>query len=108
MLRAVAVLVFWTLVGLASAVQAHVGATLEGQPVSALTSALRSVPVWWYWVPVTPAIAWLARRFRIERGMLARAILVHVVAAVAATLLHVGWLILVFRWSGVFAGMTGS
>jgi LytS/YehU family sensor histidine kinase len=40
--------------------------------------------------------------------MLGRAIGVHVVAAVAATLLHVGWLILVFRWSGVFDGMTGT
>ncbi len=99
-------LAFWTLVGLASAVQSHVGAALEGRPVSVWTSMLRSVPVWWFWVPVTPGVAWLGRRFRLERGRWPTAVLVHVAAGIGATLLHAVWLLAVFHWSGVFDGMT--
>ncbi|MGH7565735.1 MAG: sensor histidine kinase, partial [Gemmatimonadota bacterium] len=69
-------------------------------------SILRSVPVWWFWIPATAAIAWLGRRARLERGAWGRAVVVHLGASVAATALHAVWLLSVFSLLGVTAQMT--
>ena len=105
-LRAAVVFLFWTLVGLASAAQSHVTAAMEGSPAPFWLSMLRSVPVWWFWVPATPAIAWLGRRARVERGGWPRAVIVHLGASVVATLLHAVWLLGLFTLLGVTAQMT--
>jgi signal transduction histidine kinase len=106
LVRAAAVVAFWTLVGLASAVQSHVVATLEGSPAPVGLSILRSVPVWWFWVPATPAIAWLGRRAQLERRTWGRAVIVHFGASVVVAALHSVWLLGFFTLLGVTAEMT--
>ena len=97
MTRALAILAFWTLIGLGSALQVHVGEATYGRGVSVGLSLLRTMPVWLFWAPVTPIVAWLARRFRLERGRRAAAIAVHLAAAAAASSLHTLFLTWFFR-----------
>ena len=104
--RVAGVFGFWTLLGLASAAQAHVASAMEGAPAPWWLSILRAVPVWWFWVPATPAIAWLGRRVRLERGSLWRAGIVHGAASLAGAALHAVWLFAFFSLLGVTAEMT--
>lgn len=108
LLRAAAVLGFWTLVGLASAVQSQVAASFEGYDVGVWTSITRSVPVWWFWALATPAIAFLGRRFPLEGGAWPLSIPVHLAGAAALTALHAVWLVVLFRELGMGGEMGES
>ena len=102
--RALAILAFWTLIGLGSALQMHVGEASYGRGVTITVSLLRTLPVWLFWAPVTPIVAWLARRFRLERGRRAAAIGVHLAAAIAASALHALFLAWFFDVAGLMEG----
>jgi sensor histidine kinase YesM len=48
------------------------------------------LPLWWYWVLLTPVIAWMLRRWPLDRGPGARIVAVHLGAAILSALLHSG------------------
>lgn len=99
--RAGAVLGFWTLVGLASAVQATVMGRLAGRPETLSGELLGSLPGWLFWAAATPAIVLLGRRWRFDRGHRVRPALLHGAASLVAVLLHAGWVL------GILAALGG-
>lgn len=86
-------ILFWVFIGVISALQAHVSARMEGAPISLWESVGRQIPLWAFWIFVTPLIVWLVRAVPIDRSGWARAVGVHVTAALAATALHALWLV---------------
>jgi hypothetical protein len=75
--QAAAVIAGWTLVAVVSASQRYYFLAAAGRPIpfaEALAGALESC---WLWAAFTPAILWLARRFRIERRRTWRPLAVH-------------------------------
>lgn len=107
-LRIAAVWGFWTLVGIASAVQGRVMAGWEGESISLGAALLRGLPPWWFWAVGTPAVAWMGRRFRLEGGRWPLAVVIHLAGAVVATALHALWLGAFFAALGLTAEMTES
>ncbi|MEM6398380.1 MAG: histidine kinase [Bacteroidota bacterium] len=54
--------------------------------------------VWWVWALITPAIFWLGRKFRIDRGRIANGVLIHLPVSIAIVLAYLAlytsiWLI---------------
>jgi signal transduction histidine kinase len=84
------VLAVWTLPALADVADTYVTTAMHGTHPSVLRIALLIAPGWYTWAALTPAILWLGQRFPIERPIRASAIAVHIVASVAAVLIHAG------------------
>jgi two-component system LytT family sensor kinase len=88
----------WPLVLLVASVLGIVSTTLAWQLTVSLertASYFRSLVVlnfvyWYAWAAFTPAIVWLAQRFRFERQNLLRAGAVHLPAVVLFSLAHIG------------------
>ncbi|MGH9935082.1 MAG: sensor histidine kinase [Blastocatellia bacterium] len=83
------VLIFgaWTLLGALSAVRIVVTYAYSGNTVAwrrALTLALAD---WYVWALLAPAIAWLARRFAIERRSWLRSLMLHLPASLVFSIL---------------------
>ena len=54
---------------------------------------------WWYvWAAMAPAVVWLAQHFQVARGVLLRAIAVHIPAVVACSFLHIAGMEGVHWW----------
>jgi two-component system, LytTR family, sensor kinase len=80
----------WILPGLVNATQMYVAFNTDDYAISFLTAALWVVPAWQVYTLLTPPIVWLARRLPFER---ARNLVVHVVAAIVASVLfNAAWL----------------
>ncbi len=79
--RALAVVGIWLVPGLLQCVQEATYAKSHGAAdVSLLNILLHYLPSWLPWAAFTPAVLWIARRFPFQRGTLARALPVHIVA----------------------------
>lgn len=82
------VFVVWTAYGLLSSAQHHVSYVMtRGISLPWSLSLLINMPVAWGWALATPAIIWLGRRFRFERGRWPLSVLVHVSACLTWVLL---------------------
>src|SRR5438477_12932383 len=93
----------WTLLvtGLAllMAAQEYVSTRAEGAPTSWARALATRLPYWYLWAAVAPVVAWLARRFPIERTRAAMHVALHLVFALALSELQVSaylgtWLLL--------------
>ena len=82
-------LVLWTIPGLLCALQVYTSSAMRDQSFAWSAILWYTLPIWWIWIPVTPFILWLGRRFRIEKGYRMRGLLVHIPISVAIALLHV-------------------
>jgi len=79
----------WTIPGLICALQVYTnGVLLGGRPYTTAAILWYALPVWWVWVPLTPLILNLGRRFRIERRRWRRSLLVHGPGSLVVALLH--------------------
>jgi signal transduction histidine kinase len=87
----------WTVPAVISAGQTYLFLQNEGTPLSFGRSLAIQLPLWWFWAIATPAIAWLLRRWPLERGRLGTALTVHVSAAVVAAVGHSALLAQVYR-----------
>lgn len=105
-LRALAVLGFWTLVGVLSGLQSAILGRMEGEDVPLLAATLRSVPPWWFWALATPAVRWMARRFPLEGDHWPASLAAHAGGALVATALHAAWVGTFFWAIGATAAMT--
>ncbi len=74
----------WTVFGLLLANQNYIQSELRGRPMSWAFVMRRALLDAYLWAFATLAIFWLARRFPLERGRLARSIPVIVVGALLA------------------------
>jgi signal transduction histidine kinase len=64
------------------------GVILGGRAYTTDAILWYALPVWWVWVPLTPLILTLGRRFRIERSRWGRSLLVHIPTSLVVALLH--------------------
>src|SRR5215210_5065230 len=70
---------FWTFFGLLNASQLYLGVWREGMQLSFWRVFATDVFGWWAWIPATPIVLWLGRRFPIERGTWWRVVPIHFV-----------------------------
>jgi LytTr DNA-binding domain len=88
--RALRWFAFWSLLGLLASAQLHFAhqrfATDPHSWWEALESAL---PEWYLWGLLSPVVAWLARRFQVDRANFGRHFFIHLGASLDIALLHV-------------------
>ncbi|MGH7443548.1 MAG: sensor histidine kinase [Longimicrobiales bacterium] len=84
--RALVVIAVATAVGLAEAVQAYLGAAGMGRPLAFTRAMSATMPSWYVLAALLPGVLVLSRRFPPDAG--AHALMVHVPAAAAFSLLH--------------------
>jgi sensor histidine kinase YesM len=97
--RAAGVFTLWTLAGLFFSTQhyLHIARVLDGES-SWRRSLLSTLPDWYLWGALSPAVFWLCRRRPIERSRLASALAVHALAAAAISSLHLVLAVGIFLW----------
>jgi len=94
---ALLLLAAWSVPGLVSAGQTYFLLQREGNPLGFVLALTVQLPLWWFWAIVTPVIAWLLRRWPLERGRLGRALGVHLPAALAVAVGHSAFIAFVTR-----------
>ena len=85
---------FWTFFGLLNASQLYLGLKMEAEmmKVSFLKIFATQLLGWWSWIPLTPIILLLARRFPVERGTWLRILPIHVLGCVLISAAHIAFL----------------
>jgi two-component system LytT family sensor kinase len=71
----------WGFIGFFFAVQEWFTYPPEKPPISWFRQVTSELGFWWAWAALGPVIWWLARRFQLESGRLARSLLLHIPAA---------------------------
>jgi two-component sensor histidine kinase len=79
---------FWTFFGLLNGTQLYLGVWLENFPVSFWRVFATDVFGWWIWIPATPIVLALGRRFPVERGTWWRVLPIHLSACLAISAVH--------------------
>ena len=83
------VVAIWTFPGLAALSYYYLNQTVSGQAMSWAYAFVSTLPNWYIWAAMTPAILWLARRYRIERSNWKTMLLaIHLPAMVLFMLIH--------------------
>lgn len=73
-----------TVLGLITVLEAHARALTWDQDPAPLATSLKTwLPDYYIWAALTPAVAWLGRRFPLDRGVLGRSLSVHLGAGAA-------------------------
>lgn len=84
----VGILGFWTAMGLVESSKAYVSAQLRGAPQSWGYALAGNMPWWYAWAILTPLVFWLAARWRLDRRRWQPALVVHFVAALVTSFVH--------------------
>ena len=79
----------WTLLGALSAVRVMVTYAYSGAIVTWRRAFVIALADWYVWALLAPAIAWLARRFAIERRSWLRSLLMHLPASLFFSILKI-------------------
>jgi hypothetical protein len=90
----------WSLPALVAAYSTYVSAGTQGHAMAFWRALAIECPGWYVWVPLTPVIFWLARKFPVIRRPNVRSIAAHVGLMILATVLYAtvyAWSILQFR-----------
>ena len=78
----------WTLPGLLYSMQIYeIGIREDSFTTAFFDAMIHALPVWWFWVPVTPLLVWLSRKFPIRRSGAIREIAIHLAISVLVALL---------------------
>lgn len=85
---ALLLLAAWTVPAVISAGQTYLLLASEGTPLAFGRSLAIQLPLWWFWAVLTPVIAWLLRRWPLERGGSGVAFVIHLLAALTAAVGH--------------------
>jgi sensor histidine kinase YesM len=88
----------WTLYGLFFALQAYVSSAYVGRTVSFEQILLPWLTCGYVWALLSPFVIKLTRRFPFEREKLLRVLLVHSVAGIIFSLLHLTALVFLRQW----------
>lgn len=77
----------WTVPGLLYSVQIYqLGLRVNTPDATFLGAMFHALPVWWFWVPVTPLLVKLARRFPIRSRGAFKEIMIHLLISVIVAL----------------------
>jgi two-component sensor histidine kinase len=79
---------FWLFFGLLNGTQLYLGIRMEGMKISFWRAFGTDFLSWLIWIPATPIVLAMGRRFPIERGKLWRGLPVHLVVCVLISLAH--------------------
>src|SRR5258708_37628702 len=91
----------WTLLGLASGVQVYFAHRRPGtMPVTWPHALGAGLAFWYLWGVAAPAVAWLGRRFQVDRASFSRHFFIHLGASLDIAVLHVIALVLMERPPG--------
>ncbi|RPI02288.1 MAG: hypothetical protein EHM71_15470 [Zetaproteobacteria bacterium] len=78
----------WTLPGLVYSLQIYqVGLRMDTPSPSYWAAVFHALPVWWFWIPLTPVLVRLARKFPIRSSGAFREIAIHVAISIVITVL---------------------
>ena len=81
---------FWTLLGLLASAQVHFAHQRFAADPHPWWQALETaLPEWYLWGLLSPVVAWLARRFQVDRANFGRHFFIHLGASLDIALLHV-------------------
>jgi hypothetical protein len=83
-----AILGFWTAMGLVESSKGYVSWQLRDAPRSWGAMLVANMPWWWAWALLTPAVFWLATRFRLDRPGWRASLAAHFGAALVVSFLH--------------------
>ena len=78
-----------TLIGLAEAAQVYVGVGARGEGIPWSRALTSTMPSWYVLALLLPGAIWLARRFRLDSDHWRSAALVHLVASIVFTSVHI-------------------
>jgi hypothetical protein len=79
----------WTILGVVSGAQLHfAGQRFAAGPQTWGEALVASLPAWYLWGLLSPAVAWLARRFRVNRANFGRHFFLHLGASLDLALVH--------------------
>ena len=73
----------WTALALLLAISASLTYRSTGRPGNWSLTISRSLAEWWLWALLTPLVAWLARRYRLDGDRRLRHAAIHVAVAIA-------------------------
>jgi two-component sensor histidine kinase len=97
MVRWAIIIGFWTFFGLLNATQLYLGLRMEGMYLPWWRVFATDLIGWWPWIPATPIVLWLGRRFPIDRGTWWRVLPIHLLASVLICAAHFA----VFTYAGI-------
>jgi hypothetical protein len=79
----------WTLLGVVAGAQLHFASQrVAAGPHTWGEALLASLPAWYLWGLLTPVVAWLARRFRVNRANFGRHFFIHLGASLDVALVQ--------------------
>jgi len=81
-------LALWSIPGILAGVETALFQTMEGRHPSLGRILLQQCAGWWAWAAMTPIVFMLAERWPLRRPLRAETIGVHLLASLAATLVH--------------------
>lgn len=100
--KRLAYLALWTLPGLAALSYYYLNQIVTAQPMAWRYGLVTTLPNWYIWAAMMPAILWLGRRFPLERDTWKTNLaVVHLPAMVLAMLIHSLVNLLLFRATGL-------
>jgi two-component sensor histidine kinase len=79
---------FWTFFAVLNGTQLYLGVRMEGMNIPFWRAFGTDFLGWLIWIPATPIVLALGRRFPLERGKLWRGLPVHIVACLLISLAH--------------------
>jgi two-component system, LytTR family, sensor kinase len=88
LLKWLVIISFWTFFGLLNATQLYLGLRMEGLSLPLWRVIAFDLFAWWPWIPATPIVLWMGRRFPIVRGTWWRVLPVHLLACVLICVVH--------------------
>ena len=94
-----ALFIFWSIPCLLIASQLMIDAKLMDKAIDPLHAFSSQLLRWWIWVPMTPVIIHLARRFPFEAGRWPRPLMQHCLAALVAALIATAAWTLQAQWN---------
>ena len=83
-----AVLAFWTFLGLVESGNAYVTGRLRGEDRGVVSALIGNLPWWYLWALLTPAVLWVCGRLRPDRTRPAALALCHLAGALAFSCVH--------------------
>jgi two-component sensor histidine kinase len=96
-LKWVIIVGFWTFFGILNGTQLFVGVRMEGMQISFWRTFGTDFLSWLIWIPATPIVLALGRRFPVERGTCWRVLPVHLIACLLISGAHFAFATSIYR-----------
>ena len=94
--------VLWSIPGLAALSYYHLNRIVTAEPVAWLYGIVSTLPWWYIWAALTPAVLRVAQRYPIDRTSWKRVVpTVYVPLMVGLLCIHAMVSLLLFRWAGI-------